>query len=101
MSLNDEEFDGIVRGVTEAILTHVQAKQSAVAERLEALQTRIDTLEARPELKWAGPYRNGESYSAGCFVSKAGGLWLCERPTSAVPGHGDSGWRLVVKEGRA
>jgi len=52
-------------------------------------------------LKFAGSYRQGESYAAGCFVTRSGALWLAERSTSGIPGSHDSGWRLVVKEGRA
>jgi hypothetical protein len=87
------------------IFLEVSKRQKGQIETLERrlaeAESRLSLAEARPELKFVGPYRVGESYSAGCFVQKNSGLWLAERLTSAMPGQPDSGWRLVVKEGRA
>jgi hypothetical protein len=73
----------------------------AVDEAMASRDARIAALEARPELRYVRPYRNGDSYSAGCLASRNGGLWLCERSTSGIPGTAASGWRLIVKESRA
>jgi hypothetical protein len=68
---------------------------------LAALQMRVATLEQRPELRYCGTWRQGERYSEGNLVTRAGGLWLAERETDRTPGTENSGWKLIVKEGQA
>jgi hypothetical protein len=98
MSITDEELEAITHGIVDAILPKLKRELAPVFKKL-------DELEARPAggtgVKYCGTYRQGESYSEGALVTKSGGLWLAERLTSSSPGNGDSGWRLVVKEGRA
>jgi hypothetical protein len=93
---HDELWD-VIKGITPVLYSELAKRDAAI----ESLTQSVAELKSRPELKWAGAYRAGESYAPGCFVQRSGGLWLCERSTSAIPGAADSGWRLVVKEGRS
>lgn len=63
------------------------------------LAARIKALEARPQLKWCGPYRKDQKYAAGSLVKSAGALWCAEEATAEVPGEGPTYWRLVFKKG--
>jgi hypothetical protein len=60
---------------------------------------RLKSLEARPELKYAGVFREGQRYSAGSLITRSGSLWLCEQDTDLEPGTALSGWKLIVKRG--
>jgi hypothetical protein len=72
-----------------------------VGEQLAALHKRIAELEARPELKHAGTWREtGKGFKAGNLVTHSGSMWLAKRNTKARPGQSEH-WLLVVKSGNA
>ena len=64
-----------------------------------ALDKRIAELEARPELRHCGVWRE-KSYKAASFVTHAGGLWLLTKATKQRPGQ-SAAWTLVCKSGHA
>ena len=70
-----------------------------IANQLKPLQDRIAELEARPELKHLGIWRE-KNYKAGSLVTHKGGLWLCQKATKQRPGQ-SSAWTLIVKSGEA
>ena len=84
----------------DALLREVVRARRADAERVAAVEQRIQQLEARPELRYRGVWREGGSYHGGWLVTRAGGLWYAERPTTLAPGSGP-GWKLIVKSGAA
>ena len=60
------------------------------------LETKLAKIEARPELKYVGTWRDGHAYREGNFVTHAGGIWYCHSATMARPGS-NSDWQLSVK----
>jgi len=69
--------------------------------RIQALESRIATLEARPGLKWAGTHVAGAHYPESSIVTRSGGLWVATKATQRTPGtpEGIDHWRLIVKGG--
>jgi hypothetical protein len=65
------------------------------------LKVRLAALEARPTVKYFGVHQPDLLYDEGSLCTKGGSLWIATRHTAGRPGGDDSGWRLVVKEGRA
>ena len=68
-----------------------------VTEAIEPLKQRIAALEARPELRYAGTWKEGQSYLPGALTTDAGSLWLCTQATNNRPP--SDHWKLVVKRG--
>ena len=83
----------------------VEQLASAVVDVLkksvDPLKARIEALETRPAVKFAGTWRDGDTYPEGRLVQHKGGLWLAIATTDRRPGVEDSNWRLVVKSGTA
>ncbi len=79
-----------------ALIDIIAANIAPLVAQVEQLQQRIAALEARPALKFVGPWRDGTNYLAGSIVQKHG-LWLAESDTHATPGEENSGWRLILK----
>jgi len=71
------------------------------AERIDALEKQIKTLEERPQLEYRGVFSDSTLYQMGSLVTRSGGLWLALRETAATPGTASECWRLIVKEGHA
>ena len=69
--------------------------------RIAELEQRIKELESRPLLKYAGTWQSDATYAEGRLTTHGGGLWLAMHTTNLQPGTEASGWRLVVKRGRA
>ena len=78
-----EDIDLLVEVLSTVIRDYTAA---TVGADLTSIGQRLERLEQQPALKYCGPYRNADSYQPGAFVSKGGSLWLCERPTSGIPG---------------
>jgi hypothetical protein len=94
----------IFQTVYDAILDFARTSNEKNRERnarIEALERRCDVLERRTTIKYCGIYQSGAVYEEGNLCTARGGLWLATRQTAAKPGGDDSGWKLVVKEGRA
>jgi hypothetical protein len=66
---------------------------------LEAkLLARIEALEARPVLRYAGTWNPDTQFNEGDITTDHGSAWYCERSTrSRPPGEG---WKLMIKKGR-
>jgi len=69
--------------------------------KIEALETSVAALRARPQLQYRGIWRHADSYPAGSLVTHASALWFAEQTTEKKPGSGaDDGWRLILKADR-
>jgi hypothetical protein len=91
-----------VRGdLIEERLAALEAGQAGTEVGIVGVKGRVAALEERPIPQYAGIYKDGARYRACTLVTRGGGLWFAETPTRDSPGTPDSGWRLVVKEGRA
>jgi hypothetical protein len=62
---------------------------------------RIEALEAKPSVTFAGVFEGGKSYEVGDLVQHASSLWICTAPTSGTPSKDFVGWRLLSKKGDA
>jgi hypothetical protein len=86
-----------------ARMTDPEALVELIAQSIHTaiapLITRIAVLEARPELKDAGPWQSGASYRPGDIVSFQGGAWICKAPTMSQAFNHEC-FRLLVKRGR-
>jgi hypothetical protein len=72
-----------------------------VAGRIAALEHRIKELEAKPSVKFAGPFQGGKSYEVGDMVQHQNALWICMAPTSGTPSKDFVGWKMALKKGDA
>jgi hypothetical protein len=66
---------------------------------LEAFETRIKALEARPSMSYRGVWEEGERNLPGDVCTHDGSMWHCWRATKDRPGTSDA-WQLCVKHGR-
>lgn len=91
----------------DGVLLSHRRRQKEHTERLDELEQRIQALEQRPELAYAGVYKEGVSYATGSLATHAGGLWLAVKNTNERPGTTGlaagqvNPWRLIVKRGQA
>jgi hypothetical protein len=70
-------------------------------QRIEAVEKRIDHLEARPTLKDAGVWRHGSVYGVGDVATFKGSAWVCTiGHTAEGPVADHAFWRLLVKGSR-
>ena len=68
--------------------------------RVDELEKRIATLEARPTLEHRGIWNAQETYPPGTFITHSGSMWYSGIQTKGMrPGDG-AYWTLVVKHGR-
>jgi hypothetical protein len=81
--------------------TLADAIGKCLGQELQPLQKRIEQLEKRAELKWAGIWSDGTRYNEGELVTDRGSLWICTSPTNDRPGDNASAFRLIVKNGHA
>ena len=66
--------------------------------RFTALEARLTALEARPHVKFCGPWADEKVYSAGDAVVFQGGLWVCRSAeTTGRPNQAFHAWTLAVK----
>lgn len=72
--------------------------KSFVSQTLAPLEARLAALEARPELKYAGVWKQGETYAPGSLATHHGSLWHCHEETTTAPP--SSAWQLCAKRGR-
>jgi hypothetical protein len=75
-------------------------KREALAAKVDALETRIKELEARPVVKDAGVWRSGVMYENGDIVSHGGGAWICRAAHYSTGMLPSTDFRLFVKAGR-
>ena len=68
---------------------------------LKEQRRRIQQLESRPMMKWAGVHVPGMQYGEASLVTKSGSLWAAMTTTTTTPGESNSDWRLIVKRGKA
>lgn len=61
----------------------------------------FDVVHKSTEMEYRGAYREGEWYDCGDTTTYGGSCWvLMVEKSNAVPGRGNSDWRLAVKVGR-
>lgn len=73
----------------------------AVAEVIKPLIKRVEELEQRPVMNYAGVWGEGRQYNENDFVTHAGSVWHCRRSTRAKPGTCKDSWILAVKRGQS
>jgi hypothetical protein len=80
------------------LVDEIKEIRSTNAKLLE----RVETLEDRPEMKYAGVWRQEQVYGAGTFATDGGSLWHAKRASIGErPGApGGDAWQLAVKKGR-
>ena len=94
-----EAMAGEVVSFVKRSLTPRDEQLAALDSRIADLQSRIQTLEREPRLKYQGVHEKGRYYAEGDTVTAHGSMWVCRTYTDAEPGSGD-GWTLAVKRGR-
>jgi hypothetical protein len=75
----------------------MNAKNVERNARLDALESRLEALESKPDVKFCGVYESGRSYAPGDACTHSGGLWICKAATTGQPNHDYAGWQLAVK----
>jgi hypothetical protein len=70
-------------------------------EDIAPLAERVSAIEARPELKHVGTWREGKTFREGNLVTDKGALWLCRKNTLKRPGTAPTNWLLICKAGNA
>ena len=76
-----------------------EAIGNCLGQELQPLQKRIEKLEQRPQVGWAGTWHEGAKFAENEIVTFKGGLWLCIEPTSARPDENATAYRLICKSG--
>ena len=78
----------------------IDAVIEAVAQFVSPLLTRLDELEQRKVLHYAGVWRKDRTYDAGAVVTSGGSAWHANAKSQGVrPGDGRL-WQLMVKHGK-
>jgi hypothetical protein len=67
--------------------------------KLQSLEARLKALEERPQMHYAGVWKEGFEHKPGELCTHDGSMWYCWRPTTSRPGT-DEAWQLCVKHGR-
>ena len=83
--------------IVKAILAAIDGP--LVRGRMEAIESRITAMEAKPFVKFCGVWKTGGTYAPGDAATHQGGLWLCRAATSGEPSKDFVGWVLAVKSG--
>jgi hypothetical protein len=85
-------FKGNLVEIDHALRTTIEA--------LANVLDRLEKVERRPQLRYAGTWREGTGYLEGEVVTHRGGMWVCLQSTAARPGEAPLAWQLAVKAGR-
>jgi len=72
----------------------------ALIDRVQSLEAIISELKHRGELSYRGPWKEGEAYSPGAFVTFAGSMWHANESNASVKPGSSPVWTLAVKRGR-
>jgi hypothetical protein len=86
--------------MADAVIGVIKRALTPRDKRLEAVESRLAALEARPVPKYCGTFVQGKTYAACSLVTRQGGLWICSEATTMPPGSGGP-WQLIVKSGGA
>jgi hypothetical protein len=74
--------------------------EKSLRAEIEKLQHRVEQLEARPSVKYAGTWKEKNFFGEGVLVTDNGSMWHAKRPSIGErPGQTDA-WTLAVKRGR-
>lgn len=84
-----EDFDSEVKDGGRTLVLSFTA-----GDIKHTVEHQLDTLIYR------GVFKGGETYQPGDTVSFGGGLWHCDKDTTARPGEGSEDWTLAVRRGR-
>ena len=86
------------------VATLIRGMAPVLREKFDGLEQRVAALEQQPRgLKYAGVYREGETYLQNECVTHKGSLWICLDKTGLRPdesGEATRAWQLCVKRGR-
>ena len=89
-----------VEGLASAVVDTMKEALDRRDDRLAALARRVDMLESRPTMKFAGPWERGRSFDVGDVVQHQSALWICQAPTPGPPAEDFVGWKLLQKSPR-
>ena len=81
--------------------TLASAIGNCLGQELQPLMQRIEKLESRSELNWAGVWHDGMRCNEGELITDRGSLWCVTAPSSDRPGDYASAFSLIVKNGHA
>jgi hypothetical protein len=89
-------------GIWWAFVNAGREKREALEAKIDVLEARIKELEERPTIKYCGVWRDDATYDEGNAVTKSGSLWIARlNHIQSEPGNdGGVGWTLAVKRGR-
>jgi hypothetical protein len=76
-----------IRGFVEHATAPIRAEQATLAKRLDAL-------EGRRVMEFAGAHDPGREYHPGAVVQRGGGTWVCLVTTTEPPGSSPA-WRRL------
>lgn len=83
------------------IVRQMNARNKERNARLDALERRLDSLEAKPHVRYCGVWEADRQYCAGDAATLSGSLWISHIDSKGVrPGDGKI-WQLAVKRGNA
>ena len=74
-----KEMEAVAGAIVDVI-------KQALDTRCRPLEERLGALEARPELKHCGVFKDQSAYEPGSLVTRTGGLWLATAKTAGAPG---------------
>lgn len=94
------EISALCEGIVPVIADFIESAVKPIVERNAALEKRVNELEARPVMEYAGVWDQKKVYGSGKFVTDGGSLWHSKRASVGErPGASDA-WTLAVKKGR-
>lgn len=96
--ITEDQFVALVRDFATEVRRLVDEKIGALAKQVDALDARMAAVEARPELRYMGTWKQGETYTPGMLATHQGSLWHCHAETTKAPP--SSEWQLCAKRGR-
>jgi hypothetical protein len=72
----------------------------ATVEVIGDVLRRLEALEQRPQLRYAGVWRESTGYLENEMVTHQGSLWIALQSTGAKPGTTPLDWQMCTKRGR-
>ena len=99
MMANKAAMELMAESTVRAVSDFVGRCLAPVIGRVAELERRLIEIENRPEPKYLGVFKEGQTYRAGSMVTCSGSLWFANEMTRIRPGSAGSGWTLAVKQG--
>jgi polyhydroxyalkanoate synthesis regulator phasin len=91
-----------VRGYCDKAFDDIHDRIDRLERRLDDMRERVRQIQTRPQLRFAGQFRDhdGKVFEPGDLVSSGGSLWACMKDTSTRPSMDNEFWQLAVRKGR-